>query len=146
MRDEGSTQVQNQWLVVFLGVLAQLDDRVWRHSQMEPADVEELSGFNQVPVLVQVVWGEEVSGTQVSDQGSVVASDQSGTLTGADVGLYLVHGLDTSFFIFVKQSFTELVLTDGTEVDNLAGAQDIGSASGGVLRSTTGNKLGARHL
>lgn len=146
MRDEGGAEVQDQGLVVFLSVLAQLDDRVWRHSQVEPADVEELGGFDQVPVLVQVVWGEEVGGTQVSDQGPVVASDQSGTLTGADVGLHLVHGLDTGFFVFVKQSLAELVLTDGTEVDDLAGAQDIGSASGGVLGSTTGNKPWSQDL
>lgn len=62
---------------------------------MEPTDVEDFTLFDEFPVfwLFQVRVVEVVGSSQVSDQGSVMARDQSGTFTCLVFSLVLIQGL-----------------------------------------------------
>lgn len=142
LRKERSRQVHGEDLVSLGSVLTQSKDSRGRNSEMETTDVENLGLLDKLPVLgLQKMLGLVVVGSsEISDERTVGTVDQGSALTGGDVIVNEVVGVDTSNFVSLEQLLGELVLTNGTKVDNRVLRKNVLSTTGSVLSSTTGNE------
>jgi hypothetical protein len=120
-------------------------------------DVEEFGRINDTGNLGfgEVIRREFLGSSEGSTQVSVVSSDDYCTSSSSGRGrLNLVCGVNTFSLVGLLEGLHEVIVTDGSDVGNRAGWEDVlfhelgpgdrenetyGSSSGGVLSSTTGN-------
>mmetsp|Transcript_65027 Transcript_65027/g.174610 ORF Transcript_65027/g.174610 Transcript_65027/m.174610 type:complete len:373 (-) Transcript_65027:89-1207(-) len=144
LEQEGSRGVHAEDLVVVMGVLSDMHDRVRGVSQNEAGDVVELRSsnvtlnFRGLSPLDLVLLG----GGKVSNERSLSANDQHSALSGLGALNLIIRGVETISLGRFLQLLTELVLSDAPGVGH--GARDVDlplSNASGVLGSTTSNEL-----
>lgn len=107
-------------------------------------NVKHLCVLNQTPDLrlLQVVKVVVVGSAQVGAQAAVMASDHDTTSAGLVLLVDSVLNTEASRLDGIVHDGRVLVVTSTAEVDDAVGRQNVLSATGRVLGSTTGNQLG----
>ena len=111
---------------------------------METANIVVLGVLDKAPDLglLKVVKVVVVSGTEVSAETAVVASDDNSATTGRLAGVDAVLNAEAGLLDGIVEGGGVLVVAGTTQVDDAVGGQDVLGTTSGVLGGTAGDEFG----
>ena len=148
LADEWRGEGDNEGLVVLGGLLSNSHDGFWADGEVVATDVDELGLLDQGPDLwlLQVLHLVVVGSSEVSDHGSVVASNNDTAAAGLLLWIDAIFNTKTGLLVGRLQDVGILVVTDAAKVDDGVVWEDILGTAGGVLGGSASNELGVELL
>lgn len=137
--DEWSGKVDGEDLVLLGSVLTEGEDGWHTDGQMVTSDVVDLSSLNERPDLwgLQVLKLVVVGSAEVGDEGTVDTSDDGSALSGSNLLVDSVGGLDTLSLVALAEDLGVLIITDTADVDDRLWWENVGSSASRVLSGSS---------